>query len=31
MKKMPGTTLEELIQLRDAQAIMDQSRYKPSR
>ncbi|MDF1694937.1 MAG: hypothetical protein P1U56_03860 [Saprospiraceae bacterium] len=29
MKRNPDTTLEELIQLRDSQEIMDKSRYKP--
>lgn len=31
MKKNPQTTLDELINLRDAQALMDGSRYKPER
>jgi len=29
MKRNSDTTLEELIQLRDSQEIMDKSRYKP--
>ena len=31
MKKFPETTLEELIGLKDAQALMNQSKYKPRR
>lgn len=31
MKRYPETTFEELIELQDAQALMDQSRYKPAR
>ena len=31
MKKNPDTSLEELIQMRDAQAILDGSKYKPNR
>ena len=31
MKKFPNTTLQELIDLKDAQIIMDKSKYKPRR
>ena len=31
MKRHPETSMEELIMIRDAQKIMDQSRYKPRR
>ncbi len=31
MKRHPGTALEDLIALKDAQAIMDGSKYKPRR
>ncbi|MFQ5447121.1 MAG: hypothetical protein ACE5FF_09305 [Saprospiraceae bacterium] len=31
MKRHPGTSLEDLIALKDAQAIMDGSKYKPRR
>lgn len=30
MKRFPETTFEELINLQDAQTLMDQSRYKPA-
>lgn len=31
MKRFPETTMEQLIQMRDAQEILNQSRYKPLR
>lgn len=31
MKKYPNTTLEQLIAIKDAQTILDQSKYKPKR
>ena len=31
MERNPGTSLQQLIELKDAQAIMDGSRYKPRR
>jgi hypothetical protein len=30
MKRFPETTFEELINMQDSQALMDQSRYKPA-
>jgi hypothetical protein len=31
MKRNPDTTLDQLIQFKDSQALLDQSRYKPKR
>jgi hypothetical protein len=31
MERNPGTTFDQLIQLRDAQTVLDKSKYKPAR